>query len=83
MRDRYRSRDGHRRGGGAAPPRRRARRRPHLAHEGHPLARPAEPDEIAAVISFLASGDAGYVNGVALPIDGVTTSIDPTALAFG
>jgi meso-butanediol dehydrogenase/(S,S)-butanediol dehydrogenase/diacetyl reductase len=53
-----------------------------LAHEGHPLARPAEPDEIAGVISFLASSDASYVNGVALPVDGGTTSIDPTALAF-
>jgi meso-butanediol dehydrogenase/(S,S)-butanediol dehydrogenase/diacetyl reductase len=50
--------------------------------KGHPLARPAEPDEIAAVVSFLASGDASYVNGVALPVGGGTTSVDPTALAF-
>jgi len=34
------------------------------------------------LVSFLASSDASYVNGVALPVDGGTTSIDPTALAF-
>jgi meso-butanediol dehydrogenase/(S,S)-butanediol dehydrogenase/diacetyl reductase len=35
-----------------------------------PLARAAEPEEVAAVISFLASKDASFVNGVNLPVDG-------------
>jgi len=35
-----------------------------------PLGRAAEPREIAAAIAFLASGDASYVNGVILPVDG-------------
>ena len=35
-----------------------------------PLGRPAEPADIAAVITFLASEDAGFVTGVNLPVDG-------------
>jgi meso-butanediol dehydrogenase/(S,S)-butanediol dehydrogenase/diacetyl reductase len=35
-----------------------------------PLGRPAPPEEVAAVIAFLASDDASFVNGVNLPIDG-------------
>lgn len=35
-----------------------------------PMGRPAEPDDIAKVICFLASPDAGFVNGVILPVDG-------------
>jgi len=35
-----------------------------------PMGRPATPDEVAAVIAFLASDDAGFVNGVILPVDG-------------
>lgn len=35
-----------------------------------PLGRPAEPAEVAAVITFLASADAGFVTGVVLPVDG-------------
>lgn len=35
-----------------------------------PLGRPAQPEEIAGVIAFLASDDAGFVTGVSIPVDG-------------
>lgn len=35
-----------------------------------PFQRAARPAEIASVIAFLASDDAGFVNGVVLPVDG-------------
>lgn len=35
-----------------------------------PLGRAADPDDIAAVIAFLASDDARFVTGVNLPVDG-------------
>ena len=38
--------------------------------ERMPLGRPAEPADIAAVVAFLASDDARFVNGVNLPVDG-------------
>ncbi|MBP0493558.1 SDR family NAD(P)-dependent oxidoreductase [Pararoseomonas indoligenes] len=38
--------------------------------ERTPLRRPADPDDIADVIAFLASHDARYVTGVNLPVDG-------------
>jgi meso-butanediol dehydrogenase/(S,S)-butanediol dehydrogenase/diacetyl reductase len=39
-----------------------------------PLGRPAVPSDIAAVIAFLASEDAGFVTGVNLPVDGGVTA---------
>ena len=39
-----------------------------------PLGRAATPDEIASVIAFLASEDAGFVNGAIVPVDGGLTA---------
>ena len=40
------------------------------AKETHPLGRPGRPDEIAALILFLASGDSSWMTGETIPIDG-------------
>lgn len=36
----------------------------------HPMGRIAEPEEVAAVIAFLASEDASFMTGLAIPVDG-------------
>jgi 3-oxoacyl-[acyl-carrier protein] reductase len=35
-----------------------------------PAGRYAQPDEVAAAVAFLASDEAGYINGAVLPVDG-------------
>jgi 3-oxoacyl-[acyl-carrier protein] reductase len=35
-----------------------------------PLARAAQPDEIAGVVAFLAGPDAAYITGAVIPVDG-------------
>jgi NAD(P)-dependent dehydrogenase (short-subunit alcohol dehydrogenase family) len=40
------------------------------AIEGRPIARMATPDEIARAVLFLASDDASFVTGAAVPVDG-------------
>lgn len=36
----------------------------------HPTGRMAAPEEVATVIAFLASGDASFMTGLAIPVDG-------------
>jgi NAD(P)-dependent dehydrogenase (short-subunit alcohol dehydrogenase family) len=38
-----------------------------------PLGRPAQPEEVASVVAFLASDDSSFITGVTLPIDGGLT----------
>jgi NAD(P)-dependent dehydrogenase (short-subunit alcohol dehydrogenase family) len=40
-----------------------------------PLDRAADPDEIAAVVAFLVSPEAGYLTGATVPVDGGRTAI--------
>jgi len=47
-----------------------------------PLGRPAEPEEVASAICFLASDEAAMITGTALPIDGGATAVDLPTLAF-
>lgn len=45
-----------------------------LFEDKHPIGRIASPEEIAAAVLYLASDEAGFVTGVALPVDGGLTA---------
>jgi meso-butanediol dehydrogenase/(S,S)-butanediol dehydrogenase/diacetyl reductase len=38
------------------------------------LGRPAQPEDIAPAVLFLASADASYITGATLPVDGGTSA---------
>ncbi len=40
------------------------------ATEFIPLQRTGKPEDVAAVVSFLASDDSAYVSGAVIPVDG-------------
>lgn len=40
-----------------------------------PVKRFGKPEEIATAVAFLASGDASYITGVELPVDGGRTQL--------
>jgi len=42
--------------------------------EGNPMRRVGTPEEVGALVAFLLSGEATYVNGVVIPIDGGQSS---------
>jgi meso-butanediol dehydrogenase / (S,S)-butanediol dehydrogenase / diacetyl reductase len=47
-----------------------------------PQRRPASADEVAAVVCWLLSDAASYVNGAVIPVDGAAGAVDVGTIAF-
>ena len=47
-----------------------------------PLRRPGNPEEIAAAVAWLASGEAGFTTGAVIAIDGGNSVIDSSSMEF-
>jgi NAD(P)-dependent dehydrogenase (short-subunit alcohol dehydrogenase family) len=47
-----------------------------------PQRRPARAQEVAAVVAWLLSEEASYVNGAVIPADGAATAVDIGTVAF-
>ncbi|MEV8273056.1 SDR family oxidoreductase [Microbacterium sp. NPDC077184] len=53
-----------------------------LATANVPLRRAGTPEEIAGVVRFLVSADAGYLTGAVIPVDGGASAVDVAALVY-
>ena len=47
-----------------------------------PLGKPAMPEDVAAAVAFLCSGEASMISGAVLTVDGGSTVVDVPTLAF-